>query len=119
MLPSDPQFSWIRILAYASFAALGGFMGHLMRTLDSREKLIWSRAALEGIAAGFVGLLVLFACQAMHLSEEWTGVIVGVCGWLGASGSIRMLETLIYKKLGIDKPVQPVQERRDDDVDSN
>ncbi len=118
MLPDDPQFSWIRILAYASFAAMGGFMGHLMRTLDSREKLQWSRAMLEGIAAGFVGLLVLFACQAMQLSEQWTGVIVGVCGWLGASASIRVLESVIFKKLGIEAPVQHLQERRDD-VDSN
>lgn len=94
---------WLKYIAYAAFAAMGGFMGHLMRLIDDDKKIVWSRACLEGIAAGFVGLLVLFACQALNLSEQWTGVIVGVCGWLGANASIRMLESLVFKKLGIQK----------------
>lgn len=78
-------------------------MGHLMRLFDAKEPIRWGRAVIEGIAAGFVGLLVLFACGAMNLSEQWTGVIVGVSGWLGANASIRVLEAVVFKKLGITK----------------
>ena len=76
-------------------------MGHLLRTIHSNQKIGWIRAIIEGCAAGFVGVLVLFTCQAMHLSEAWTGVIVGVCGWLGASTTIAMLENVVRKKLGL------------------
>jgi hypothetical protein len=95
---------WVRALAYATFAALGGVMGHLMRTVDGKRKIHWGRACLEGAAAGFVGLLMLFLCEANGLGQQWTGVIVGVSGWLGASGTIRMLETIVRKKLGIEPP---------------
>lgn len=103
MLPDDPwALAWIRTCAYTLFAAFGGVMGHLMRTIDKKEKVNWGRAALEGSAAGFVGFIILMVCQAMKLSEQWTGVIVGVSGWLGANATIRMLEGLVRKKLGID-----------------
>lgn len=112
MLPEDPW--WMKTLAYAAFATFGGFMGHVMRTFDTREKINWGRAAIEGIAAGFVGLLVLFVCQATELSEQWTGVIVGVSGWLGANASIRMLEQILFKKLGITPSSDRLRERKDD-----
>lgn len=112
MLPEDPW--WMKAIAYAAFASFGGFMGHVMRTFDKREKLHWGRASVEGIAAGFVGLLVLFVCQAMDLSQQWTGVIVGVSGWLGANASIRMLEQIVFKKLGIASSPDQIRERKDD-----
>ena len=116
MLPEDPWNSWwIKASAYGLFAMFGGTMGHLMRTIDSRQKIKWGRAALEGGAAGFVGLLMLLVCQAMNLSEQWTGVIVGVSGWLGANATIRMLESIVLEKLGIEKqPSEPIRERADD-----
>lgn len=95
-------------------------MGHLMRTIDSRQKINWSREILEGGAAGFVGLLVLLVCQAMNLSERWTGVVVGVSGWLGANATIRMLESIVLKKLGIEKqPSEPIRERADDHISAD
>lgn len=108
----DELSSWIKMTAYGLFAALGGVMGHAMRVIDSKEKLRLGPAALEGFAAGFVGVLVLMVCSAMNLSEQWTGVIVGVSGWLGARATIKMLETLVYERLGIkrgssDKDAQP------------
>lgn len=110
VIPNDPWDSWwIKATAYALFAAFGGMMGHLMRFIDSGNKISWPRAALEGCAAGFVGLIVFLVCQAMDLSEQWTGVIVGVCGWLGANATIRMLETVVTKKLGIEKDSNDVQ----------
>lgn len=99
--PAD-LIAWIKALIFASFAAFGGLMGHLMRTIDKQQKIIWSRAILEGGAAGFVGFIVLMMCNAMRLSDQWTGVIVGVCGWLGANATIRMLEKVVLKKLGLE-----------------
>lgn len=102
-LQDFPEFlSWVKTLMFAAFAAFGGLMGHLMRTIDKNQKVIWSRATLEGGAAGFVGFIVLMMCNAMNLSDQWTGVIVGVCGWLGANATIRMLEKVVMKKLGLD-----------------
>lgn len=104
-------FSWLNTFAYTSFAAIGGFLGHIMRTLDSNLPIKWLRSALEGIAAGFVGLLVMLACNASGATPQWTGVIVGVCGWLGASTTIRILERVVRKKLGLQNtrpaPLEP------------
>lgn len=108
-LPDDPNssfwslFSWFKVLSYAAFAALGGVIGHIMRAFDKQEKIVLGRAIVEGVGAGFVGLLVLFACQALNLSEQWTGVTVGLSGWLGANATIKVLESLVYKKLGLSK----------------
>ncbi len=93
---------WIKAAAYAMFAALGGMLGHFVRSIHKNETISWSRSFVEAFAAGFVGIIVLFMCQAMNLSEQWTGVIVGVAGWLGASATIAMLEGVVRKKLGID-----------------
>lgn len=100
----DPIFSiwWIKAATYAAFAAFGGAMGHLVRSIHNNQKISWTRSIVEALAAGFVGVLVLFMCQAMQLTEQWTGVIVGVCGWLGASTTIALLENVVRKKLGIE-----------------
>lgn len=93
---------WVRAAAYAGFSAVGGMIGFTMRALDGKQPQPFSfwRCMVEGAAAAFVGCLVLLICEAMNLSPQWTGVIVGVCGWLGASATIRMLESLIRNKLG-------------------
>lgn len=120
LLPDDPMLPWLKMLAYALFAAMGGILGHVMRAMDNRQKINKWRAALEGIGAGFVGLLVLFTCTAMNMSDQWTGVIVGVSGWMGANASIRILESLVYKKLGISQnPPAPLLERDSDNSPTN
>jgi hypothetical protein len=110
-LPEDPwtQLWWLRGVVYTLFAGFGGLMGYLMRTVDKKETINWARAMLEGSAAGFVGYIILLLCSAIKLGEQWTGVIVGVSGWLGANVSIRMLEGMVRKKLGVDqqKPEDP------------
>lgn len=101
---------WIwKAAAYAAFSALGGILGHLMRAIEKRQKISVLRCAIEGVAAGFVGLLVLMLCQASGMSEQWTGVVVGVSGWLGASATIRMLESAVHKRLGVNKDSADVQ----------
>lgn len=102
-IPPDPQWGWTKLVLYAAFASLGGVLGHLFRTVDKGQTISWTRAALEGVAAGFVGLLFYLTCNAMGMSEQWTGVIVGVSGWLGATASIKLLEAFAFKKLGIGK----------------
>lgn len=100
----DPRlWWWIQAAAYVAFASFGGLMGHMLRTIESGNKISWARAFIESASAGFVGLLVLLMCQAMSLSAEWTGVIVGMAGWLGANATIRIVETVVRKRLGIDK----------------
>lgn len=99
---------WLKTAAYLAFSAIGGMLGFTMRSLDGKQPLVkfsfW-RCLVEGAAAAFVGLLVLFICQAMNLGAQWTGVIVGVCGWLGASATIRMLESVVRSKLGANQDV--------------
>jgi hypothetical protein len=102
LLPEETRW-WLEALLYAALAALGGLLGHIMRAIDKQEKINVARAIIEAMAAGFVGLLMMLACNAMALPSQWTGVIVGVCGWLGANATIRILEELVYKKLGLKK----------------
>ena len=92
---------WVKAILYAALATFGGFLGHVMRALDKSDQISYGRACFEGLAAGFVGLLVMLMCSATNMSDQWTGVVVGVSGWLGANASIRMLEKLVFKKLGI------------------
>lgn len=99
-LPPNGFSAW-QLLLYPLFAAIGGVLGYVLRALDAGLKVSFWRAVLEAAAAGFVGVLVMLICQSMHMSAQWTGVAVGVCGWLGATASIRMLERIVRRKLGV------------------
>ena len=84
--------SGIKAAVFTALAVFGGFFGYIMRALDNEHKISYVRAVLESLAAGFVGLLVMLLCNASGFSDQWTGVVVGVSGWLGANASIRVLE---------------------------
>lgn len=100
----DDWLWWLKACAYVALASLGGVLGYIMRTLDKpNEKIRYRRAMVEGIASGFVGLLFMLLCNAMGLSDQWTGIIVGVAGWLGANVSIVLLEAAVRKKIGLAK----------------
>lgn len=94
--------SGIKAAVFTALAVFGGFFGYIMRALDNEHRISYVRAVLESLAAGFVGLLVMLLCNASGFSDQWTGVVVGVSGWLGANASIRVLEKVVFKKLGID-----------------
>ena len=95
---------WLKTIGFVLFAMFGGVVGYVMRTLDKgKVKVKLGRALLEGIASGFVGLLFLLICQALNLGDLWTGVTVGMAGWLGANASIVIVEEIVYKRLGISK----------------
>lgn len=101
MFDKEPSLLWwLETAAYAVFAAFGGGAGYIMRQLHAKRKIGWWRAVVEALAAGFSGVLVMLLCNAMHFSDAWTGVIVGVCGWLGADATIRMLERVVARKIG-------------------
>jgi hypothetical protein len=106
----DNEGWWLKAVAYAAFGSVGGMLGHTLRTLDRKEKINWVRAVTEGLSAGFVGLLMFFLCDAMELSQQWTGVIVGVSGWMGATATIRVLEFFVQKKLNLTKAIDAPQE---------
>lgn len=92
---------WLeKTLTYVGLAASGGAIGHLMRPGD--RKTLGS-TLLEAAGAGFVGYLVLQLCVASNLSIEWTGVVVGTSGFLGANATIGMLERFVYQRLGFGK----------------
>lgn len=97
-------------LAYLAFSFFGGALGYAMRTVDKKQPLNYARVFLEGASAAFVGMLVLLMCSAIGLSQQWTGVIVGVCGWLGASATIRIIESVVRNKLGIGSNPDPQPE---------
>lgn len=94
-------WSWLLTIVYAGFASFGGALGHVMRQFDTREPINAWRLLAESGAAAFVGIIVMLLCQAMNLSLQWTGVVVGVCGWLGATATIQMLEKIVRPKLGL------------------
>lgn len=99
---------------WITIATWGGIFGYVMRSLDNHEKPTWSRGLLEAGSSGFVGLLVVYFCSALGLSEHWIGITAGISGWLGASVSINLLQKTVYERLGIrsqrDKDAQDVQQ---------
>lgn len=100
---------WAKAFAHALFASFGGAMGYILRSIHTEKAPNFWRTIAEMASSGFVGMLVYLMCIAMKLDPAWTGVIVGVCGWLGASATIAMLETIVRKRLGVegDKPNGP------------
>ncbi len=86
----------------ASFGAIGGMLSYLMRTLNKDQKPEVSKFIVEGLSSGFVGLLAMLMCKAMSVDPLWSGVIVGVFGWVGAEASIAILSRVIRQRLGVD-----------------
>jgi len=94
---------WGKTLSFVTLAGFAGAVGHALRSIEQEAPLKFSRTALESGAAGFVGLLFKLVCDEMHASEQWTGVVVGLAGWLGASASVGVLEEFVYKRLGVNR----------------
>ena len=98
--PTDGKGWWVLFMLYVLFAAVAGGLGYVMRRLDAGLPLAVGRALFEMACAGFAGVLVLLLCQAMDFSLQWTGIIVGVFGWLGGSAAMRYLEKVVVRKIG-------------------
>lgn len=91
---------WLVSMLMVLLAAAGGMLGYSMREHDKGNPVSIRRTLFEGAASGFVGILVLFLCNELDLSITWTGFIVGVLGWLGATSSIRILERFLPDRFG-------------------
>ncbi|TPG65711.1 phage holin family protein [Pseudomonas arsenicoxydans] len=100
--------SWIYVL----IAALGGVLGHMMRKLGAQQPIRVGETVLQGVGAAFAGYLILLGCRSLDLPSDVSGVIIGLCGWLGADATLMLLQTYIYKKLKIG-------EHADDEKKSN
>lgn len=91
---------WLWLLAYAGFASFGGALGFIMRQLDAKAPITFWRVVFEMLCAAFAGVLVMLVCQATNMSVQWTGIVVGVFGWLGGSAAMRYLEKVVSRKIG-------------------
>lgn len=96
-----PIPQWLVSLAFVLLAAVGGLLGHAMRNHDAGKPIKFWRMLIEGASSGFVGFIMLLICDQMNLPIQWTGAIVGLFGWLGATASIQIIERFVFKKLGI------------------
>ena len=96
-LLSDFMKSW----AYVLIAAVGGVLGHMMRKLGAQQPIHIGETALQGVGAAFAGYLVLLGCRSAGIPPEVSGVIIGLCGWLGADATLMLLQSYIYRKLKI------------------
>lgn len=101
---NDPDVrKWLEMLAFSSLSGIGGTLGFIYREISSDKRPNPWRALVEGSASAFVGVIVFLTCDAMNFGLQWTGVIVGVFGWLGAAATMHVLEKVVFKKLGVGK----------------
>lgn len=94
------SLSW----GYIVIAIIGGVLGYLMRKRKARQKISLGETALQGVAAGFAGGLILLIGRLAGLPPEMCAVLVGLCGWLGADATLMLLQTYVYDKLKLSKP---------------
>lgn len=102
-LPNPPPLDWIRLLAVSAFAAVGGAIGAVLRSMDAKESLSFTRALIEFMAAGFVGTLTGLLCDAWGLSVGWTAFIAGTFGMVGARAAVQVLQRVVWAKLGLNR----------------
>jgi hypothetical protein len=97
---------WLQVgrnAAYLAFSAFAGGLGYILRSMEKGDTVHASRVFWEMLGSGFSGFIVLMLCKVMAISPEWTGIIVGITGWLGAQATILGLEGVARRKLGLDR----------------
>lgn len=90
----------VETLLFTCMSGVGGILSYCLRCMEGGEKPSIGRCILEGLSSAFVGLLAMFACKAMNIDWYWSGVIVGVFGWIGATASITFLRNILKRKMG-------------------
>lgn len=101
-MSANNEYNIIEILQFAGFSAIGGLLGYLMRQVTREQPIKFSRAILEAVASGFIGVITMFLCHAIGLPWYWSGAVVGVLGWLGAEASIVVIARAIRDKISLD-----------------
>lgn len=115
-MSANDEFNIIEIMQFAGFSAMGGLLGYLMRQVTREQPIKLSRATLEAVASGFIGIITMFLCHAIRLPWYWSGAVVGVLGWLGAEASIVVIARAIRGEIGLD--LIPEKEKKDEPKDS-
>jgi hypothetical protein len=115
-MSANNEYNIIEILQFAGLSATGGLLGYLMRQATRDQPIKLSRATLEAVASGFIGIITMFLCYAIWLPWYWSGAVVGVLGWLGAEASIVVIARAIRGKIGLD--LIPEKEKKDEPKDS-
>lgn len=115
-MSANNEYNIIEVLQFAGLSAMGGLLGYLMRQATREQPIKLSRATLESVASGFIGIITMFLCHAMGLPWYWSGAVVGVLGWLGAEASIVVISRVIRGKIGLD--LIPEKEKKDEPKDS-
>lgn len=90
MMPFDRE-TWLAFFLVL-LAIVGGLIGSLVRMIEAKEKIKWVVVLIETLASGFTGVIVVLLCSYLDLDIRLTGVIVGVCGWVGGRTAMLWLE---------------------------
>ena len=88
---------WLSTVLLILLACTGGMLGAVVRMVDGKEKINWFVVMVETAASGFSGVIVMLLCQQLTLNLQWTGIIVGVCGWVGGRTTMLWLEKRVRK----------------------
>ena len=88
---------WLSTVLLILLACAGGMLGAVVRMVDGKEKINWFVVTIETAASGFSGVIVMLLCQQLTLNLQWTGIIVGVCGWVGGRTTMLWLEKRVRK----------------------
>ena len=88
---------YLTTLLLVLLAAVGGLIGSMIRMLDDTGKINWTITLIEALASAFSGVIVMLLCQALGFNLQWTGVIVGVCGWFGGRTTMLWLERRVRR----------------------
>jgi hypothetical protein len=89
------------LIAMVALAMIAGALASLSRAVDAGKKIKFPVVFLEACTSGFVGFLSALMCKSAHLDLEISGVIVGLTGWLGAAASVKIIEKIARRRLGI------------------
>jgi|SRR5690606_10270200 len=96
-MPDQMKQWFTTTVLFLILAALGGTIGSMIRMLDAKQQINWFVVCVETLASAFSGVIVMLLCQALGFNLQWTGVIVGVCGWFGGRTTMLWLEKRVRR----------------------
>lgn len=95
------KITLIETILFAIFAGAGGMLSYLLKSISRNEQPKITRAIIEALSSAFVGLIAMLACKGMDVDVYWSGVIVGVFGWIGAETSMLVFTRIVKLRLGL------------------
>lgn len=83
------------------FSGFGGLMAYLLDVSHGNAEFKWLTLVVRAGSSAFAGMLVMLGCSALHWDPLWTGLFAGVAGWIGAEGTSRIFQAILFKRFGI------------------